>query len=368
VPSPRRPRLWQVACFGAALTGSGCSSRGAEPSADASPGFDAGGASEAGALDTGVTDARPLDAPSTDAGVRDGGGYDATCATVRLETRRTTPNVMILIDQSGSMRLGFEPGVSRWTAVRDALLAPPDGLVVTLAPVVRFGVAMYTDDVEVAGCPDLATVPASLDNVAAIQLEYDWNAPSGNTPTGDTVASVLASIDTLVPSRADPTFLVLATDGEPGTCEDGTDVVAGRQRSVDAVTAAYAAGIPTYVISVGTDVAASHLQDVANAGAGHVTGGPDAPFYVATDVSELRDALWTVVGSTVSCTVELVGRIDPGAACRGTLALDGEVLTCDVDWHAVDATHVELLGTACDRLRRSAGALTGSFPCDVVLF
>jgi hypothetical protein len=168
--------------------------------------------------------------------------------------------------------------------------------------------------------------------------------------------------------RTDPTFIVLATDGEPATCEDGTDVSAGRARSVAAAASAFGMGIETFVISVGTEIAMEHLQDVANAGVGNAATDPDAPFWVATSAMGLHDDLRTIVSGVVSCEVELVGEIEPELACLGTVTLGTDELECETEWRAVDATHIEILGAACDRLRGSTEALVGTFPCEVVVF
>jgi hypothetical protein len=305
-----------------------------------------------------VPDVGPVDAPPD----------DTTCASFTLATTRVTPNVIIVIDRSGSMNLDFEGTRSRWEVLDEALYGMPDGLVTALADVVRFGVVMYTEDPDFGSCPDLSTSPARISNYDTLAAQFDTSSPGGNTPTGQAMEAVLGAIDFLAPVRTDPTVIVLATDGEPATCEDGTDITAGRERSVDAATMAFEMGIETYVVSVGTEIAMEHLQDVANAGIGNAPTDPDAPFWVATSAAGLHDALTTIVSGVVSCEVELVGEIEPELACLGTVALGADELECETEWRAVDATHIEILGAACDRLRGSTEELTGTFPCNVIVF
>src|SRR5262249_7353882 len=135
---------------------------------------------------------------------------------------------------------------------------------------------------------------------------------------------------------------------------------------VDRVKAAFGMGIKTYVISVGVGIALTHLQEVANAGVGTPTGGPDAPYWVATDLSGFQKALTDIVGGAITCTIELVGKVDPARACEGEVTLDGAVLACGTDWKMIDENHIELLGAACDKLKSASATLEAKFPCDVL--
>lgn len=310
----------------------------------------------------------PIDAPLLLPDVGDAPADDTTCASFTLATTRVTPNVVIIVDRSGSMNLEFDGGRSRWEVLEDALYARPGGLVADLEDVVRFGVVMYSEDPDFGSCPDLSTSPARISNYDTLAAQFATSSPGGNTPTGQAIEAVLAAIDFLAPVRTDPTVIVLATDGEPATCEDGTDIDAGRLRTIAAATAAYDVGIETYVVSVGTEIAMEHLQAVANAGVGSTPSDPDAPFWVATSAAGLHDALDTIVSGVVSCEVELVGEITPELACLGTVTLGTDELECETEWRAVDSTHIEILGDACERLRGSTDALVGTFPCDVIVF
>ncbi|WP_236519165.1 vWA domain-containing protein [Sandaracinus amylolyticus] len=312
---------------------------------------------ESGGLDGAVTDAQRPDAM----------GVDRTCASVTVDATRSTPNVLLIIDRSLSMNEDFGAD-SRWDTLEDALLDTPDGVIFPLQSSVRFGFVMYTQSRTPSGCPDLISVPSALDNYDAIETEYRMHDPAGDTPTGDSIQAVLAQLDSLIDAPDQPTVFVLATDGEPDTCEDGSDEVGGRAESLAAVQAAYGRDIRTFVISVGEDVGEDHLQEIANAGIGNAPDAtPPAEFWVATDTAGLRAALETIVGSVVSCELTLEGEIDPDRACDGEVRLGGDPLTCGTDWRAVDENTIELLGAACDRLQSGGEALTASFPCGVII-
>lgn len=305
--------------------------------------------------------------------ITDGGVPDNICADVSLNTNHTTPNVILIIDRSGSMTGDFGRG-TRWSVLRNSLTATPDGLIHTLQGSVRFGLAMYSgqSDTGVA-CPNLVTVNPALDNYDAINTIYQANEPDHGTPTGESINAVVAN-SALSMSNAEPTIFVLATDGAPNACS-GTGVD-GKPASVAAVQAAHDIGIRTYVIGVGSDVDLddAHLTDLANAGLGH-TSGPDEMFWRVNDEAGLTDALMTIVGGTISCDIELTnGSIDtsiPGVYCAGSsVALNGTALPCDDPngWTAVDSTHIRLQGTACDALLATGGGVTATFPCGIVLF
>jgi hypothetical protein len=70
--------------------------------------------------------------------------------------------------------------------------------------------------------------------------------------------------------------------------------------------------------------------------------------------------------------VELNGEITnaEGACELGTVNLNGVPLVCNDPngWRVADATHIELLGTACDQFKLSpTTVLEASFPCDVII-
>lgn len=314
-----------------------------------------------------------IDAPGLDIGPTSTIDATTVCAAQRVMARRVTPNVIVIVDQSSSMTEDFGR-TNRWDGLRDSLLDTPDGLIATLESSVRFGLALYSsraDDGPAIGmCPMITWVDPAIDNFDAIDAVYGPADPIDETPTGESIDAVLARITDVPDPTDDPTIFILATDGEPDTCGEPNPQT-GQDESVAAIERAYDRAIRTFVISVGNDVGMDHLQDVANAGVGRGAGDPDAPFWVAGDDEGLRSALVEIVGGELSCVITLEGRIeDLTEACTGTVVLDGTTIPCDDDngWRAIDETHIELLGTACDRLQSNPRAtLEATFPCGVIL-
>ncbi len=297
----------------------------------------------------------------------DGAPLDNTCASVEVGVNVQVPRVMLIVDRSGSMDDDFD-GDSRWNTLRDSLLDPAS-FINRRQSAIHFGLALYSNSRDVAGCPDIIFEPPQPDNYADIDALWNMYTPDGDTPTGESIDAVRAMLPAEVLGGPDPVVFVLATDGEPDTCADGDDTTNGRRLSVEAVTNAYGAGIQTYVISVGTGVAMAHLQDIANAGLGRMAGDPDAEFWVVTDTAGLEAAFDGIIGGIGSCDVALDGMLDPERACEGTVTLDGTPLACDDPngWSATDESHIRLMGDACTEFLDGGGILRANFPCGVIL-
>ncbi|HJL37320.1 MAG TPA: VWA domain-containing protein [Polyangiaceae bacterium LLY-WYZ-15_(1-7)] len=292
------------------------------------------------------------------------------CATVEIGASRIIPNVMFLVDESGSMGWSFPGATNRWLAVRNALVGGSGtgtdrGIIGEFEEQVRFGLQTYTsshfsDSRRCSGSAVRGVDSMILNNFPPINTFYRSQGPGGGTPTAEALEEIYDQIIASPPADGPP-IVILATDGEPNGCA---------RRPRDAVVAqvqrGFAAGIRTFVISVGTGVAESHLQDVANAGVGVPAG---APYWVATDASGLETALAAIIRGEISCEMDTDGVIDEDVACFGEVRLSGRELACeDPDgWRRVDDDTIELLGAACLELQTDPDAtVTGSFPCPPV--
>jgi hypothetical protein len=287
------------------------------------------------------------------------------CASVSVDVNPVIATMTLLVDQSGTMWEDFG-GQSRWQAIYDTLMEPGSGPVKTLENDVRFGLSLYTSMNGDAGgtCPILTEVPPTLQNHGAIDAVFSTAMPvnEGDTPTGDSIDAVRADLEVF--AEEGPKAIILATDGDPDTCEV-PDPQNGQQESISAAQAAYAAGIKTFVISVGNDVAEVHLQELANAGVGlDPVGAELAPYYKALNAVDLASAFEEIIGGFISCTLEIEGIVDLNEVCEGTVKLDGIELDCGTDWDLLDESTLELLGAACDTFQDGGThALDASWPC-----
>lgn len=318
-----------------------------------------------------------------------------TCGQGMLNNPRVTPVVWLVIDGSGSMAEPFGD-ITRWDALRAALMDPNGGVVPSLESQVKFGMVMYDGPLPGGGmmtlpdggpatgappteeCPRLATVEPALMNFAAIEAMYPTLAPGGSTPTDKALAQVQSHLPQSLPapdSVEDPVYVVLATDGAPNDfCSMGGGGFFGGggdpnapANNVIAITQAIAGvGIPTYVISLaaGDQMLAAHLDQVAAAGA--TTLPPFTPMNKEALVQTFAD----IIGPEVFCEIPVRGfGIMESVACAGTVMLNGEKLDCgDNGWRLKNPNLIEITGTACEKFRNENNArVTANFPCEVLI-
>ena len=293
-----------------------------------------------------------------------------TCARAEIKPTSATPNVLFIVDQSGSMRSQNFGPVTRWEAAHDAISQVVD----QTSASANLGLVTYTYDGESNTCPHMSSVNMSFDLTSISDNHRNFprdprGLEMGDTPTGDAIDKVVRMLDNNPPPPEHPTVFVLATDGEPDRCEDPDDHSSGvsQQLAVDAVKRARSKGYETYVLSVGTSVSPRHLQDLANAGIG--TNG--AEYWVGTDADDLAKEFKAVVDLQLNCDINLNGRVsDANRVCEeGDVRMDGAPLDCGTDWRLKPGTndHIELLGSTCDAFKRGDKRISASFPCGTIV-
>jgi hypothetical protein len=299
------------------------------------------------------------------------GGAPAVCVDLAVDFERITPTVVLLIDRSGSMTQNFDNGLDRWETLVQTLTDPQDSLIEKLDTSVRFGMALYSSNGGFGNgptprqCPVLTGVDISIGNFSSMSALLTSNVPGGDTPTAESMEAIVAQLQAF--DEEGPKSIILATDGDPDTCEDpnANDDEGSKARSVAAVTAAYAAGISTHVISVGDEVTASHLKALAVAGSG---GDAAAEAFTALDTEGLVDAFTQIIGSVRACDFTLQGTVAAKDAPRGSVLVDGQALVFgDPDgWTMPDEGTVRLQGAACEAIQADSSGISMSFPCDAI--
>ncbi len=308
-----------------------------------------------------------------ESGDGDGGLTDAEeCGEVAVNLHPVIPTVIILVDRSGSMDDAFG-GVTRWEAMRSALVDPTDGVVAQLEDHVVFGAALYNSNHGYEGgtCPILKREPPGDNDYARIAalMNDSANDPAGDTPTAESIDGVVGDFPTPDPENPEPQILVVATDGDPDNCDDAdahNDY--SKALSVTAVQHAYEAGIKTFALGIADEISPGHLQDLANAGVGEDLATGTAPYYLANSPEALTEAFNDIITGARTCTFVVEGDIDMSQADQGNVVLNGVPIEYGVDWTLTDEHTLELLGDACDTLLSDPDVtLTASFPCGAVV-
>jgi von Willebrand factor type A domain len=302
-----------------------------------------------------------------------GGGLGAAsgvCADAKITLDKQVPTVVLLVDQSSSMDARFADS-DRWQVLRTALMTPGSGVVSTLQSEVRFGLTLYSGRNGMAPCPALTSVAPAIDNFAAIDAAYPvpTSAIIDDTPTGE---SIDAARDALLGvTEPGPKVIVLATDGEPDTCEFfDSNPEQGRAVALQAARDAFQAGVFTFYISVGNDISEQHATQMANVGQGYQENDRMQRFYRANDQGELASAFQTIVNGVRSCSFALNGMVKEGAENQGTVLLDGRVLPLDDPdgWRLSSPTTIELRGAACAAVKDDQRhELSASFTCGSIV-
>jgi hypothetical protein len=288
---------------------------------------------------------------------------DSACGEVEVEFAMETPTVVLLVDQSGSMTTAFGSS-TRWETVRDSLLDPDTGVIIQLEDVVRFSLQLYTSNGGFAGgdCPLLTGTDPALGAYTAINDVFFANAPAGDTPTGQSIDAVAALLE--ADPAPDSKIIVLATDGEPDTCQVPNPQTAEAMAvSVTAAENAFDLGFKTYIISVGSEIGLDHLNDMAQAG----QDSPDALPYQALDQEQLIAAFEDIVYGVRDCVLALNGEVQSAMVDQCVVTVNDDELTFGTEWQLNSPSEIEILGAACDTIQHGVVTVDVWCPCDAVV-
>lgn len=344
----------------------------------------------------------------TDATAPSGGefGNDALldCGFSQFNVERTPPNVMVVLDRSGSMMKNVAgqcvipssicatpaAGSSRWSIAKAAL----DTVIGTTEQDIAWGMKMYPTCKHPVGNgnPYLCEFPAGTRNACAIEgLEtkpaikqqalistaIGRETPSQDSGATPTAPAVTAAIQLLKGIQTNnPKFMLLVTDGEPncdiytgGNCPPATDCshcpvgtpcdsINGSMASIRAVQDAAAAGIPVFVLGFAipdpgaNNPAHTTLNAMAVAGGRPVVNNATYKYYNADDQASLMKALNEIAASTVSCTFALDE--PPAVDAVAFVTVDNRTLPIDpMDGWSFGSGRNSIIfnGTACARLK-----------------
>jgi len=325
-----------------------------------------------------------------DGGNNDTGGNatpDSNCGARSKAAMKVAPDILILLDRSGSMNDDINNRMCRpdgggmtntgcGTESKWAKVVPAITQVVSETDMdVRWGLKFFPDNP--AGVCDVsanAAVDVGPGNAAAIATAI-MGATSTNggvvgysgTPTRAATAGATTYLSGLTDTS--PKFILLATDGQPTCPAAGTGGTAGGAQAddspgaVSAVQAAQTAGFPTFVVGIATGGGAADttLSSMATAGGLARTGSPS--YYPVTNATDLATAIRTLIGVAATCTFQ----IGPAPTDDGTTDLshinvfgDGAEIARDMnhangyDYTDASMTAIQVHGPLCDQIMSGA--------------
>lgn len=297
-----------------------------------------GGQVEATGDGTGTGDGEGEFADRPDATIGSG------CGEVRpIEvTGAAPPDLLLVVDKSGSMADPLFNGQQKWNTMRSAL-----GAVVTgNSSSINFGLMLYpTDDICQAG---QVTAPVTAGSSTAVTNALSNVFPDGGTPTHSSLGAALNYFQN-AGATTNNRYVLLATDGEPNCVVDWDATIPGINQSIDAITALKQAGIPTYVLGFGNGVNSSTLESMAQAGG---TG----KFYAANSPVELTAALDAIAGEVgvPACSFALSETPEDPARLRlffdNTEVARSTQHTTGWDYNPTTNT-MSVYGASCDQLQ-----------------
>jgi hypothetical protein len=305
-----------------------------------------------------------------------GSNRDSNCGARSKTAMKVPPDILIVLDRSGSMNECLTPDAgmstncganSKW-----AKLIPAITQVVTETESdVNWGLKFFPDNTaSTCDVNSTANVDIAPGNGAAIMTAImgstatNGGVMSGynNTPTRAATVSATTYLSGLTDTSK--RFILLATDGQP-TCAAGTGGTFGggggddSAATVTAIGAAKTAGFPTFVVGIATGggSADTTLSNMANAGGLARSGTPS--YYPVTSAADLSSAIHTLIGVAATCTFQ----IGPNPTDDGTTSLDkidvvgdGEAIERDMShtdgYDYIDDTHqsIQVYGPRCEKI------------------
>ena len=287
-------------------------------------------------------------------------GSGAICQSFSLDLTGQTigPNVMLAVDVSNSMNDPINAQSNR-AKIEDTKLAI-NALLNQWESKVRFGWMQFPAS---GTCtPGSVRTECGGNTAPALRTTLSLIRPSGGTPTGESLSSLLRSVSLHDNTRSN--FVVLLTDGVP-TCPfgngrpqaNGQPYPADEELAVKAVLDLRANEIDTFVIGIGQNLnntSPAVLNRMAVEG-GRARAGLTS-YYQVNNMDQLGTALGSVMGIAVSCNHILP--VAPAAPDKIQVLFDGQPVSRDVLHQSgfdYDATRNQLTfyGKTCDSLQNA---------------
>ncbi|MCA9679660.1 MAG: VWA domain-containing protein [Kofleriaceae bacterium] len=267
------------------------------------------------------------------------GGF-CGCTGDEFSAEGVPPNVLIVLDRSGSMDEALGNS-TKWEVAVDAL----GQLLTTYGDQVRWGLVLYEGASQCA--PGQIEVDVGAGTAGMINTALGNTGPGGRTPIGDTLDGLIGYAGLADTTREN--YILLLTDGSETCGGDGVTAVTDLRAQTPEVK--------TFVVGFGSGVDANQLDDMATAGGTALPGGPPY-YYQADDAASLQAAFDSIGAAVLSCTYALSGNPDSSTLHVFFDSLDVPRDPSHGDGWDYDpaAGQITFYGAACDDLR--SGSVT----------
>jgi len=291
------------------------------------------------------------------------------CIEANPTTKNLPPDVLIVLDRSGSMNEDLSGATctgtagcgatSKWSIATMTL----SSYLPTVETTVNWGLKLFASGNTGGSCTVMTgaeVMPAPM-NAATITQRLAPVMPGSSTPT--TMAIMAASAYLKTVNDGNPKFILLATDGIPtcgsDMCAAGVNTGGGSQKQCDDANAIAAVksvhdndGIPTFVLGIGTanSPGDSTLSQMAMNGGFPRAGTP--AYYPIGSASDLTEAFQAITQTVGQCFFSVTPVPKSASDITGVTG-DGNPIPQDATdgWTFITmggAAGVQLNGKSCD--------------------
>jgi hypothetical protein len=279
---------------------------------------------------------------------------EGQCGFERFTLDKLPPELLLVLDRSGSMLRLAGAGGSRWQQTTAAL----DQVISRTRDGVVWGLKLFPSDQSCA-VADGVNVPPAAGSWSAVTATVQTNGPIDEWPATPTrLAMQKAAQFMSARTSPNPKYLLLATDGLPN-CLNGKrddDDVAG---ALQAIADAAGRGLKTFVVGIATAGSAAHETLNQMADRGQLARNDRTRYYPVASRDEFVAVLDTIAGQIASCTFAL-GEQPPSP---DDVAVDANKMRVPRDtanqngWnYGPQQKSIVLYGPWCEKLK--SGAIT----------
>jgi hypothetical protein len=235
----------------------------------------------------------------------------ATCGGQKYNAQNVPPDLLILLDKSGSMDeqadgtqcpgMGMPCPTQKWPQMVMGL----NSVVGASADKINWGLAYFPSSGGSSSCTTAANAAVAIapNNAGPIMASLAATETDGRTPTRSAVNNAVTYLQTL--TSPNPKFILLATDGAPNCMPGaGQSTASDAAGAVQAVSTAAMMGIPVFVVGIGNVAEfVQTLNDMAVAGGRPAAGA--TKYYPASSSADLVAVLTTIGAQIATCTFTL---------------------------------------------------------------